>query len=209
VVKGAGAARLDDLTIRIQNVLADLDSTVDAPISVSELIDELRWWHRFCLTARIEPAVSNKGAFLTEIVKKCPCDATKIILDEFPETEPKILFTDLQAGMVPPVFCPEDLLRDLVSHIKLNAAEYYRIPGADQRFDITIRASGKQDEFVEISVLNTGSTATVPRGGSGGKGLRTISEELKAFGGRLHKIIDFTPPWTYGIRIYLERWRIL
>lgn len=194
VIKGRGQQVLDDITIRMESVLANPE-----PAAIDTLMVDLRWWDRFFLAKHVDPGVSDERAFLSEIVRRCPADPIAAVEDVFASANPRIKCADVLRSRV---FCDNHLLRDILIHVRTNAESRHRTPGVDQRFEICLVG---ERERIEISILNTGSH---PGTKAEGKGLRVLAEKLAFFEGRLARINDTTPPWSYGVLISLERWRM-
>lgn len=204
VVKGGGAQRVDSITNNIESIL---DSADGSEVSVGTLLADLRWWDRHFLTAIVEPGVSDKGAFLTEIVQKCPADPVAALKHVFADTK---VVVDRGREQVPAssllAFCTDDLLREAFGHVRVNAEKYHRTDGADElEFEIVVRVPEDRPGQIAVSIRNTNS---VPGTQGRGRGLRTLRDRLKAFDARLETIDDVAPPWSFGVLITLERWRM-
>jgi hypothetical protein len=202
IVNGAGPKRLDELTIRIHAVLGQLQGAEGTAVSVAALVDELQWWNRIFLTARARPGITEQGAFLTEVIKKCPVDVVEVLHGEFDE---KVIDIDDKAASGH-VFCSDDLVQDVLSHLRMNAEQDHRLPGATPSFAVEVRLAA-DDDLVHVLVRNTGSTTDTGGRTGGGRGLQTLRDELEAFGARLDPV-PVDRPWTFGIELTARRWRM-
>jgi hypothetical protein len=202
VVNGDGRRQLDNILIRLDDLLTRVEaSEASIRYSLDELVGELNWWNRFFLATHVGGR-GNAGAFLTEVVNKCPTPLVEVVEAEFSQTERTIV---VEPGLTDvDVFCTVALLRDVFTHIKRNAQDTHCIPDRVPRFQIDISASGHQ--HIDVTVWNTDSE---PRPG-GRNGLSSLHTELQPFDGALRDPAGpCVPPFTYGKTIRLVRWRIV
>jgi orotate phosphoribosyltransferase len=198
IANGNASYELDRLTATLDTLLTG--SFAD-PAALGNLTGDVRWWSQFFLAARASASQPGESAFLVELVKRCPAALLGPIQDTFSDVHLDAEGVDDLESLR--VFCTEPILRDLLTHIRMNA-ETHRSEAGDQRF--LIRVGLDDDEKVQISVYNSHTEPSEPSE-EGGKGLPKLESELAWFGGAIQAPIPVEPPWTYGAAISLELWR--
>jgi hypothetical protein len=206
VINGDGLRELDQTTARIQRLVAGLEAGGDSvDFSVEQLDADLRWWNRFFLATHAEPSVSNAGAFLVEIVRRCPADLRAAIAEAFVDDECEIEIADPGFRASIPVFCDGVLLANALTHIRRNAVETYRAT-AEEAPVFHIKIDGLDRDELVVVIRNT---ASAPSTRGAGNGLRSLGSDLHDFGGRIEPVPDVPLPWTYGVSLTLQRWRMM
>jgi orotate phosphoribosyltransferase-like protein len=210
VMNGRGGSRLDEITVRLNSVLSasPTDDPSMAGDSTESLIVELQWWSRFFLAAHADPGRSREGAFLTEVVRECPTRLFDVLHGVFEGTDYDLHSEGVTDDESLQVFCTDTLMRDVFSHIRMNAELTHRVRkhrgSADdrQRFLITVREADAG--HLVVAVRNTHSAVS---GQGGQKGLGVMASGLSGFGATIAVLDGVERPWTFGVAVSLERWR--
>lgn len=187
-----GRSALDETTVQL-DALFDRVRASDhgAPHDVDQLLRDLQWWYDFFLPAT--------GAGIHKVVDRCPTDVLKIVRNTFPDRQVEVA-SATQRLMV---FCTDRIVKDVFTHIQLNAEKAHRIGDGEQRIEVTI--DDGQPGYVTVSVLNDDSR---PSGNGGGRGLTSLEAELAEFGGHVRPV---PPPveWaSFCVEVTFERWRL-
>jgi orotate phosphoribosyltransferase len=212
VLNGNGPRDLDKIDIQLNVVLDHREASPPAaPHSVEELHTDLSFWNRFFLGTHPQPGKPN-AALLIEIVERCPVELFEVIESAFEDAKYEVQGMDAPGIRRTRVFATADLLNDVFTHIRRNAEETHRTPSdaaspatsTGQRFFIDVRIAER--DRITVAVRNTCSAASIT---SGGKGLEALAAELSGFGAYLEPEAITAPDLTYGIRVNLERWRMI
>ncbi|KAB1913584.1 STAS domain-containing protein [Micromonospora sp. AMSO31t] len=186
-----GRSALDETTVQLDALIDRVRASVGrAPHDVDQLLRDLQWWYDFFLPA--------SGAGIHKVVDRCPTDLLRILRNTFP---------DQQAQAAPeeqlPVFCSERIVKDVFTHIQMNAVKVHRVGDGDQRIEVIVedRSAG----HVTVSVRNDGSR---PTGRGGGRGLSSLADELAAFGAHLQPARPAVDWASYCVEVTFERWRL-
>jgi hypothetical protein len=207
IVSGDGPRQLDQISIMLDAILTDAGARSTNDEQVEVLATQLGWWNRFFLATHVDPGESDRSAFLTEIIRRCPVNVIEAVRDVFEHSDHDIHAPRTDGDdMALLAFCTSDLLRDVLTHVRSNAEITHRASDEPQQFLIvvTVVSRNLEDDVIRICVFNTGS-APSKRGGK--KGMTALREELKAFSATL-ETIEFEPPWTFGVSVTVERWRM-
>ncbi|MEU4477682.1 hypothetical protein AB0F68_06360 [Micromonospora sp. NPDC023966] len=186
-----GRSALDETTVQLDALIDRVRASAGrAPHDVDQLLRDLQWWYDFFLPA--------SGAGIHQIVDRCPTDLMRVLRNTFPDQQ-------VHAGSEGqlPVFCSERIVKDVFTHIQMNAVKVHRVGGGDQRIEVAVEA--RAPGYVTVSVRNDGSR---PSGKGGGRGLSSLADELAAFGADLQPV---RPPvdWaSFCVEVRFERWRL-
>ena len=204
VVNGDGYKLLNDLTLRLEKALSLPGNRGLAEVrSLSVLRNDLRWWNQHFLAANVSELGQRRSAFLADIVGQCPAYVIRVIREVFAGAQAPIILEDLTDDDSLQLFCDSVVLRDALSHIRMNAEYRHRAAGSSQEFRIVLARS--DSSHITLTVYNTGSIRSSGRQ----RGLAWTEDELQRFGGSLDEATEIDPPWTYGISISLERWGVV
>lgn len=197
VLSGDGPQDLDDITLRLDALLDRLRAE-DRPhmFPLDGLDADLDWWNRFLLS------VSDPSVLLVRTLRSCPADVVATLKGVFP---PDTIWSFTSTGQMPDkmwVFCPSSLLKDFFTHVVINATQTHRSGDEQPKFEVTLSA-GSADPVI-VTVWNT---ASEPSDAGGGNGLRATEAALSEFGAVLHRPAPVAP-WTFGISVTLQPWRM-
>jgi hypothetical protein len=190
-INGGGAKMLDETAAGIANLLDQIEPGGQAnTYSVGSLLDDLRFWSTHFLRA---------DALLANVVDRCPADLVMAVRESLQGTDATLVG---QGAGDYWVFCTTRLLRDVFTHIRINAEETHRAKGTNQTFEACLEepAPGR----VTVTVRNTGSSKELT---GGGKGIETLQRRLGGFGGSLEEVSP-GEGWSYAIAVTLDRWRM-
>jgi hypothetical protein len=202
VVRGRWPELLDDITMRLRKVFVGSGGVFNRRGEGELLLDDIEWWNRFFFSAPSHEDRPLRDAVLVDLLKRCPASIHDVVEHAFVGSDHMMKYVDISDPHSVRVFCTSSLLSDALSHIRLNAEVKHRIPGTAQAFMISVSEVGAHS--VKITVRNSASQA---RGSAEGRGLAVHRGELARFGGDL-ATVAVDPPWTYGVSLTLERWRM-
>jgi len=200
VINGEPARELQTLTARLESVLTNQATDVGA---VDDLAGDLRWWNVFFLAARPDTRSGSKSAFLVETVERCPTAVLDVVRQVFDDARPDLEVTAQDpAGLL--VFCPDTLVKDALTHVRINAEIRHRVDGdGPQRFRVVVHAP--DPAHIAVDVFNTHSARST---GGVGRGLDNMGRELSPFGGKVSIVNDVYLPWTFCVTVNFEKWRL-
>ncbi|AXO36972.1 hypothetical protein MicB006_4709 [Micromonospora sp. B006] len=187
-----GRSAVDETTVQLDALVDRARASVGrAPHDVDQLLRDLQWWHDFFLPAT--------GAGIHQVVDRCPTDLMRVLRSTFPDHQ--VLLPAGERHFQ--VFCTRRLVKDVFTHIHMNAAKVHRVEGGEQRIEVAVEI--RDPGFVTVSVRNDSSR---PSRRGGGRGLSSLKDELAAFGGRIQPV-DPPAEWaTFCVEVTFERWRL-
>jgi hypothetical protein len=171
-------------------------------VMLAELAKKFEILHRTVLAT----GAGDGMARLAHFIDACPTLLQKILRDC--AAEPKIRRLPLHAQLVRArkddiaVFCPKELLDNVVIHILENAGgAKHRMPGHEADIvELEISVS-IDDREVRVAFRNDG---TVPTAATG-RGIASMRRKLRDFDGTLSPLAT-VGRWTYGIELRLPLW---
>ncbi|MER7460667.1 hypothetical protein [Micromonospora sp. NPDC126480] len=187
-----GRSPLDETTVQLDGLFERVrDSDRSAPHDVDQLLRDLQWWYDFFLPAA--------GAGIHKVVERCPTDLVKILRGAFHEQPVRVASGASQLA----IFCSERIVKDVFTHIQMNAVKAHRVGDGEQRIEVVVEEG--TPGYVTVSVLNDDSR---PSDRGGGRGLSSLEGDLAAFGAQIRRV---PPPETWAsfcVEVTFERWRL-
>jgi len=161
-----------------------------------ELLDRINWWNRTFLAAHLPD--HDVAAHLVELIKSAPVRLGPCLHRFFQAHQVEVNVRGEEHGEKD-VFCPERLLEQIVGHLLDNVAKH-RIEGTDLRFQVEYQPP--RQGLVPVIVRNSGTASRTPPG----RGLRSLNDKLKPFGGSLIGQVLSDDGWTFAAVLALPVW---
>ncbi|HEU5356373.1 MAG TPA: hypothetical protein VFU65_18000 [Actinocrinis sp.] len=203
-LSGASAAGLLGLSERLSTLVREPRRPDDGRWRTQrrELLDRIGWWHN-ALFATHRPG-TDAPAQLVHLVRTVPATVGEVVQAAV-EVRGLGGATKLAgASLDVPVFCPRDLLAEVVGHVLDNArCRFAADADADDDeplFEVSLRRPAP--DGVQLVICSSGALP----GPEPGRGLAALARALRPFGGWLTGRALGTDDWTYEAVIALRPW---
>lgn len=161
-----------------------------------KLLDRLNWWNRMFLAAHVPG--TEAPAMIVQLVDSAPTEIVAVVqrvLDAHCH-EPVVHDVDSESARV---FCPEDLLEDLIKHL-LDNVRRHRVPEEPCRLEISYHRTA---ETVHLLLRNSGTRPS----STPGNGLMAFNDKLRPFEGSVTHQVPPEAEWTFAVTVTLPVWR--
>ncbi|HZP50994.1 phosphoribosyltransferase [Actinocrinis sp.] len=202
-LSGASAAGLLGLSERLSSLVREPRRPDDGRWRAQrrDLLDRIGWWYN-ALFATHRPG-TDSPAQLVHLVRSVPALVGDVVHAAVEERGLSGT-TKLSGDLAVPVFCPRDLLAEVVGHALDNArCRFAADEDADDDeplFEVSIRRPAP--DGVQLVICNSGALP----GPEPGRGLAALARALRPFGGWLTGRALGSDGWTYEAVIALRPW---
>ncbi|GAA1315501.1 hypothetical protein GCM10009634_86290 [Saccharothrix xinjiangensis] len=162
----------------------------------SELLEELRWWHRTFMTPHAD---SGKAALVVDLIGSVPASPFETVTRVLGSRLPGLSVLKAPDAVDRRMFCPAPLLDTVLAHLRDNIT-HHAVRGAVQRVEVEYRLV---EGMMEIVVRNSG-TRPSPRPG---RGLPALNDKARPFGGSVTGRPEVGGRWTFTSTVAFPLWR--